>query len=407
MKIEVEFIPRNKNILMLYLMICQTQSENPCCENNERIIMTETEVKCETSDKFIPLYNECQDFFYLKVDPTNYESEVQKYIDTYINGSQKRHCSGLGVNASDPESHQFHAFICFEDTAEDQPQLLYTISQVVSVVFIILTLVVYWMLPELRDIQDKSVMCFIGSLGMGYIILTYVQFYQTVTGLQCVIIGFLVYFWFLSSFFWLHINCFNVWRSSVLGHIQWEESRLFIYYIGAGWGFPLLFLIVAMITHNMPGSIIRPNFGERSCWFAGNVELWSFFYGPVAFLLIGNILYFLSTACHLWSDYETPNIRLKSLRYKFALYLRLYLAMGITWIFEIISYIYPGSLWMVTDILNCLQGVIIFIVMIATRRRVWRGLARRKPFGISFGRHWETLHDVETEYPIEVAEGES
>ena len=52
------------------------------------------------------------------------------------------------------------------------------------------------------------------------------------------------------------------------------------------------------------------------------------------------------------------------------------------------------------DILNGLQGVTIFILLVATRKRVKRLLAKRKPCGITFPKSWSDYKkDVEVIIP--------
>lgn len=53
------------------------------------------------------------------------------------------------------------------------------------------------------------------------------------------------------------------------------------------------------------------------------------------------------------------------LHFRFFLYLRLFIVMGATWTMESISWIFENSvLFYITDILNCLQGFIIFILFV-------------------------------------------
>lgn len=53
-------------------------------------------------------------------------------------------------------------------------------------------------------------------------------------------------------------------------------------------------------------------------------------------------------------------------RYRIHLYLRLFVVMGVMWMFEVISFgVCPeGSCMLVTDILNCLLGVFIFLMFV-------------------------------------------
>lgn len=52
--------------------------------------------------------------------------------------------------------------------------------------------------------------------------------------------------------------------------------------------------------------------------------------------------------------------------------------MGVTWTFEIISWLLggPGYLWYLTDILNVLRGLFIFLIL-CVKRNVYTGLAKK------------------------------
>nr|CAD7429779.1 unnamed protein product [Timema monikensis] len=136
-------------------------------------------------------------------------------------------------------------------------------------------------------------------------------------------------------------------------------------------------------------------------WTPGRcpAETWTFFYGPVAVLLFCNLVFFLWTTCRLWKECNDVSVRhLRSMRFKCMLYMKLFLVMGVTWIFEVLSFaIENGSwYWIVTDILNSLQGVIIFFLVVC-RKRVLRAVTRNKPCGFSCPNQWTAGLDEESE----------
>ncbi len=54
-----------------------------------------------------------------------------------------------------------------------------------------------------------------------------------------------------------------------------------------------------------------------------------------------------------------------NLLFRFFLYVKLSLVMGVTWIMEIVSYFVGGSdvFWILPDVLNALQGIIILVLL--------------------------------------------
>ncbi|CAG0901835.1 unnamed protein product [Darwinula stevensoni] len=112
-----------------------------------------------------------------------------------------------------------------------------------------------------------------------------------------------------------------------------------------------------------------------------------YFYGPVAFLLLVNVVFFALTSHHLIR--HARNTAHLTSRQKptqnFWLYLKLFVVMGLSWTTEVISYLVKGpeEYWIFTDAINCLQGLFIFIIVICKkealkvlRRRAVRCLSR-------------------------------
>lgn len=78
----------------------------------------------------------------------------------------------------------------------------------------------------------------------------------------------------------------------------------------------------------------------RGCFcFSGPKQMWAYFYGPIAILLTLNIIYLGLTSWKLWHQCRDCNGgKVKALRFKFLLYVKLIFVMGVTWIFEVLSY---------------------------------------------------------------------
>lgn len=75
-------------------------------------------------------------------------------------------------------------------------------------------------------------------------------------------------------------------------------------------------------------------------YFQGEVETWIYFYGPISILLFLNIVFFTMTSIHLRkSQLNCTPQKVKLLQYRFWLYLKLFFVMGLTWIFEVLSFL--------------------------------------------------------------------
>lgn len=82
-----------------------------------------------------------------------------------------------------------------------------------SVPFLVATFLVYAILPELRNVHGKSLMCYLAGLFVGYPVLAYIQLYGNdyMEPKICISLGLIVYFSFMSAFFWLSVISFDLW----------------------------------------------------------------------------------------------------------------------------------------------------------------------------------------------------
>ncbi|XP_071868507.1 probable G-protein coupled receptor Mth-like 1 isoform X1 [Bombus fervidus] len=306
--------------------------------------------------------------------------------------------------ARNPNTGVKIALVCTDieyDGIQWRNTLFCTLS-IISAIFLIITLAVYVLLPELREIQDKAMMAVVTSLTVSYIILSIQMLRQQHDDDYhiCVSLGFILYFGFMAVFFWLNIVSFNIWRIVWFKDFMIGDKMLFTIYSIIGWSGPLCLLIAILITHHVEGNHLKPGFGESSCWFNGHEQTWAYFYGPISILLTLNVIYLGLTGWRLWHQYrDYSGSKLRVLRFKCLLYVKLILFMGVTWIFEVLSYADHSKqdFWIPMDILNALQGFIIFLLLVGTRKRVRKLLAKKRPCGIGFPKSWAAYEDEECE----------
>ncbi|KAG8335799.1 hypothetical protein J6590_059312 [Homalodisca vitripennis] len=161
-----------------------------------------------------------------------------------------------------------------------------------------------------------------------------------------------------------------------------EACRLRFYELYA-WGGPLVIAGIAAVCDHLPEesypNMIKPRFGEKRCWFYGDTEIFSYFFGPVAVLLLLNLTLFAATAreltCGLW---KTEVVKSNTERATLGrVCLKLVVVMGVTWVADVVSWAVggPNYLWYLTDLINALQGVLIFAV-VGCQPQVWAALRR-------------------------------
>lgn len=93
---------------------------------------------------------------------------------------------------------------------------LQTVLVYISAAFVILTMLVYSVLPNLLDLQGKCTMHYLAGLAGSYILLGTINLYgDKMNDDLCKTLPYLMYFSFFYMFFWLTTLSFHIWRITV------------------------------------------------------------------------------------------------------------------------------------------------------------------------------------------------
>ncbi|XP_014486102.1 PREDICTED: G-protein coupled receptor Mth2-like isoform X1 [Dinoponera quadriceps] len=299
--------------------------------------------------------------------------------------------------------NKYELTICFDESSETvnitQEETGIPVGMIVSLPFLLLTFIVYCILPELCNMHGYILRAYIGSLFVAYFVLGIFQLVDPNSYSQLVCIGsaFIIHFSFLASFFWLNVMCFDIWWTfggfrSLQGSVKQRERKKFIIYSIYAWGCATVLTVVCAIMDfvpTVPKTFIRPEFGHVRCWYTTDEARAVYFYGPMSVTVICNICLFISTALKILRHQKDTDHHLRGSESRrhddnkqwFNLYLKLFIVMGINWSMEIISWLFksaPAYVWYLSDLTNTLQGVIIFIIF------VWKDKIKRlllKRFG--------------------------
>ncbi|KAG5320415.1 MTH1 protein, partial [Pseudoatta argentina] len=146
-----------------------------------------------------------------------------------------------------------------------------------------------------------------------------------------------------------------------------ETLRLRVYACYA-WGGPFLVAGLAALLDHLPPqpqyTFLRPRFGEKQCWFYGDMEILAYFFGPIGVLLAVNLMFFAVTAreltCGLWKGEFVKSTTERATLGRICM--KLVIVMGITWVADVVSWAVGGPqyIWYFTDLINAFQGVLIF-----------------------------------------------
>ncbi|KYN38891.1 G-protein coupled receptor Mth2 [Trachymyrmex septentrionalis] len=298
------------------------------------------------------------------------------------------------------DDKKFDVTICFDREAEDVPpeeKTSLVISLIVSLPFLLVTFVVYSILPELWNMHGYTLRGYVGSLFVAYMFLVMINLIHqaVISYFACIAFAFIIHFSFLASFFWLNVMCFDIWWTfggfrSLQGSVKQRERKKFIIYSIYAWGSASLLSIICAIMDfvpSVPKELIRPEFGVSKCWFNTDEARALYFYGPMGVTVICNICLFISTALKIVRHKKDTAHHLRGSESRrhddnkqwFNLYLKLFIVMGINWSMEIISWLFksaPPYVWYISDLTNTLQGLIIFIIFV-WKKKIKRLLLKR------------------------------
>nr|AJA06112.1 G-protein coupled receptor Mth-like protein 2 [Dastarcus helophoroides] len=295
--------------------------------------------------------------------------------------------------------------VCFPEHQEpEEERILVKVVSIISVFFLVITLAIYFITPELLDLEGICLVNFMIGEAVGFINLGVLNFYTNVIIDElCQFYAYLGYFSMLYAFFWLNVLSFHIWRITVKPLKQEPPIPWKLIYYLFGVGGPIIFLIILTVSqHTSLYMSVKPEVGESKCWIGTMKAQMIYFYGPISVLLIINAIYYVWTISVLWREVRNvESKRTKILKYRLKMCLKLAVVMGITWVFEVISAAlmedYPSPFWDIPDLINALQGVFIFIILVLLRKRVLRLLAQKSPCRRWIPNKWRTLEDEEDE----------
>ncbi|KAJ2948974.1 hypothetical protein O0L34_g5914 [Tuta absoluta] len=361
------------------------------------------------------------DEFYLLVNG----SLFVPYGSPYLLGT-KDYCMETFWNESYPAGLTL-PLICFQSIDDDVNKssttlVLYATGLIISVPFLLATVCVYLFIRELRDTHGKALACHCMCLAVAFCCLAITQLAgDEFSSTACTIIAYIIQFSFVSCFFWLNVMCFDIYLNvrRYIGTAVTRRSmrRRFAWYSAYAIILPLILLIVTITMQlhpAVPSTYLKPNFGVKACWFQTDQAALPYFYGPVAAILLLNLIIFFMTSRAFAVHYDklkdvTPldvahsdsddwvrlgtvlgapippheqrsasppltqpvnfNQRLKKYRKIFLTSCMLSFIMGLSWVLEVVSWAAGAgseavSVWSVFDLINALQGVVIFAIFV-------------------------------------------
>ncbi|XP_072397052.1 G-protein coupled receptor Mth2-like isoform X3 [Diabrotica undecimpunctata] len=298
----------------------------------------------------------------------------------------------------DKTNYFLHALVCVSETEITNSYQMPVWGMIISMPFLLLTFLVYLLLPE-RNLHRRALMSYVFTLLAAYITLVTIQLYSgQFPDTTCHVLGYLIIFFFLVSFFWMNVMCVDMWLAfsgmrTFLSKKTAERKRFIIYCIYA-WGMPIIHVVLVFLINTYGNTVAgyHPQIGVKRCFLGEGMPTFYYFYLPMAILIGINITLFILTTVRIQKiKRETSMLKQTDSRrhtyeddkQKFNLYLKLMFAMGINWITELVSWAVdlifsdtPAFVWYITDFTNAMYGLLIFLIFVF-KKKIWRSLKKK------------------------------
>ncbi|CAH1781895.1 unnamed protein product [Owenia fusiformis] len=250
--------------------------------------------------------------------------------------------------------------------------LLTIILTVLSLICLLIRLILQFIVPLYQNFPGKMQFGLILALFLANLFFLLGPISLEVPKL-CIAIGVLIHYFFLAAFMWMIVIARDMqylFSESSFSKISDRSSKDLVFYGVFAWRVPLVFIAIALtLDYTNIDQDFKPLYGQGVCWISQKYPLLILFAIPIALMIIINLGFFIPTANSLWKSMAKRAMTTmeKKHKYPFSIYLKLFALMGFTWVFAFIAPFVP-ELWYVFIVLNCSQGVYIFLAFVCTKQ---------------------------------------
>lgn len=322
-------------LFLLLFIVYKVESQNPCCEKNNVINISSR--LCIEDNHTINL--SC---------PLGYV----KYIIDSNDTTNDTYCF---THFDDPDS-KIEKIACGKLNEQDGlHNLIKDVTLPISISLLTLTLIIYLIFPQIIDSLGYLLIQSFITLDISYIILIIIN-NVTFNDIMCIVMGYMAYWSFLLTFTWYTVISIFISNNNKLNKII---ISVLVYL------FSFTVIGIVAIFDFIEGDHFKPNIGQGSCWFSSRNEVLIFFYLPITCLITINFVIYMYM---IVVKYRKSICNHKNRIY--STYIKIFVLTGMFYIFESISFYFEGkskiwdNIFFITDIINSLQGLWIFIICV-------------------------------------------
>ncbi|XP_050085098.1 probable G-protein coupled receptor Mth-like 5 [Anopheles aquasalis] len=253
----------------------------------------------------------------------------------------------------------------------------------IAMIILLIVAIIYFVLPTLRDLVGNMVttitMCLIVSQAAD-LVRIFTEFSNHVSFL---IADLFFYVSLLGAFFWLNAMGYYIWKMFRTRNVflRVSDGRKYCWYSGYAWGCTATMASIAVFAHyflDLPGSNrSQTSEGHAADSIDGFFESqdsisWlgiAVFFMPIAFIIIVNIFFFVTTLRFINRMHTYGRIHHK-LRCSFVMFTLIFATMSVAWLFLILSWLHIDGLLYMHIIANALQAPCILYICVLRQKHV-------------------------------------
>lgn len=229
----------------------------------------------------------------------------------------------------------------------------------ISLLCLAMTLTTYAIFPDLRTLPGKCNIFLCCTLFTAQALFLFSFDNET----ACEVLGFIRHFAWLSTFSWMSVCSFHMYRVFTRILIRNDEApnKTIVKYALTAYGLPLLVVVGTVVANMALYEVTVTGYGFPNCYLSRQLQLLLTFALPMLLMIIFNVSLLSTTIYTLYKTSKQCKLVNRDKR-RVVVYLKLSALTGITWVFGIMSLLFPHN-WIkyFFIITNASQGFYIFI----------------------------------------------
>lgn len=238
----------------------------------------------------------------------------------------------------------------------------------VSLFFLLITFITYCAFQSLRTLPGWNNIILVIFLFFAQLCLVVRPFFRSIA---MIVASALTHFFWLSTFFWLQVCSFHMFRVFIAktrtGYTERYTTMSILKYLLYAIG-----ISVFIVSTNITVTMIITNgeytgYDKMMTLMTSRTAFIVTLIGPLSIVCITNITFYIMTA---YKIHSTPNVE-STTRYRIQLtvYVKLFTLTGMTWLLQVVdTFIGVSVLSYIIAILNGLQGLFLFVSFVYNNR---------------------------------------